>query len=179
MKKLMMVVPIILLGTSMSYAQYTANANLTVSVGAEASIVVVSSPAFSTSSTFADYTSTTSLTYKVRTIAGGTVTVYISSDFSTGGTGGGPSVAAPPTSGDTLTYTCTAGGPVTGTATACSTAQTATAAAGTATKVVDFAANTQSAKVGNAITTSWDLTNDPSYKAGSYTAVATYTISAS
>jgi hypothetical protein len=180
MKKLLMVVPMALLGATMSYAQYTATATLAVTVGPEASIVVNSSPAFSTSTTFADYTSTTTLTYKVRTTAAGTgnVTVYVSTDFSAGGSGGGPSVLTPPNAGDALTYTCTAGSPVTGTTTPCATAQTATTVAGSATNVVSFAHSTQSDKAGDAITTSWDLTNDPSYKAGSYNAVATYTISA-
>ncbi|WP_263366716.1 hypothetical protein [Edaphobacter bradus] len=177
MKKLLMLVPIMLLASSVSYAQSaTATANLSVNVGAEAAIVVNSSPAFTSSGIFGNYTSTTALTYYVRTITAGTITVQITTDFSTGGVGGGPSVANPPTSGDALTYTCTAAAPVTGSATACATAQTAST--GSATSVVTFGATTQSAKTGNSASTSWSLTNDPSYKAGSYSAVATYTISA-
>lgn len=178
MKKLLMVTSAMLLAASMSYAQSgTATANLTVSVGAEAAIVVNTSPAFGSSGIFGDYTSTTDLTYFVRTITTGKVTVKITTDFSPGGANGGPSVAAPPTSGDLLTYSCTAAAPSAGGVTPCGSATTASTA--TATTVVTFAANTQSAKVGNDLTTSWDLTNDPNYKAGSYTAVATYTISAS
>jgi hypothetical protein len=177
MKKLLMVVPILLLASSMSHAQSaTATANLSVTVGAEAAIQVNSSPGFTSSGIFGNYTSTTDLTYFVRTIASGKITVQITTDFSTGGSGGGPSVAAPPTSGDTLTYACTSAAPVTGTATACTSAQTASTTV--ATTVVTFGATTQSAKAGDDTKTSWTLVNDPSYAAGSYTAVATYTISA-
>jgi hypothetical protein len=178
MKKLLMVASIMLLAASFSYGQTspTGTANLSVTVGAEAAIVVNSSPAFASSTIFGDYTSTTALTYYVRTITSGTISVKITTDFSTGGPNGGPSVAAPPTSGDLLTYSCTAVAPSAGTATACTSAVTASASGGT--NVVTFGANTQSAKTGNGATTSWTLTNDPSYKAGSYTAVATYTIAA-
>jgi hypothetical protein len=41
-----------------------------------------------------------------------------------------------------------------------------------------FGANVSSAKTGNSGSVSWDLTNDPAYKAGTYTAVVTYTIHA-
>ncbi|MGO9435024.1 MAG: hypothetical protein ACLP00_12145 [Terracidiphilus sp.] len=178
MKKLLTVASMLLLGASLSHAQSsnTATANLSVTVGAEAAIVVNSSPAFTSSGIFGNYTSTTALTYYVRTITSGTVTVEITTDFSTGGANGGPSVASPPTSGDLLTYSCTAAAPSIGTATPCSSAVTASTT--TATSVVAFGSNTQSAKAGNSASTSWTLTNDPSYKAGSYTAVATYTIAA-
>ncbi|MGA3334112.1 MAG: hypothetical protein ABSC62_08110 [Terracidiphilus sp.] len=180
MKKLLMVVSTVLLAASVCYAQPSANtatANLAVTVGNEAAIAVVSSSALtSTGTTFADYTSITDLTYWVRTTVSGTITVEITTDFSTGGPGGGPSVKTPPTSGDALTYTCSVQAPVTGLATACSTAQTASTSS--ATMVVNFGATTQSLKAGDDAKTMWTLTNDPSYAAGSYTAVATYTISA-
>jgi hypothetical protein len=177
MKKILTVASIVMLGVSMSYAQSaTATANLGVTVGAEAAIVVNSSPAFVSSGIFGNYTSTTQLTYYVRTLASGAVTAQITTDFSTGGAGGGPSVATPPTSGDALTYTCSAVAPVTGTATACTGSQTASTGSGTS--VIGFGATTQSLKGGDGATTAWTLTNDPSYKAGTYTAIATYTISA-
>jgi hypothetical protein len=177
MKKTLVLASIMLFAASLSYGQATATANLTVNVGAEAAIQVNSSPAFGSIGIFGDYTSTTSLTYFVRTKTGGSIVVEISTDFSTGGANGGPSVANPPTTGDLLTYGCTVVAPSAGTATACTGPVTASTTLGTA--VVSFGANTQSIKAGNGATTSWDLTNDPSYKAGSYTAVATYTISAS
>jgi hypothetical protein len=180
MKKLLMVASTVLLAASVCYAQCpTATADLAVTVGAEAAIQEVSSgPLISTGTTFSNYTSTTDLTYWVRTTSGGggTITVKITTDFSTGGSGGGPSVTTPPTPGDLLTYTCTAAAPVTGTANPCGSAQTASTV--TDTNVVTFLGSTQSAKAGDDFKTMWTLTNDPSYLAGTYTAVATYTISA-
>ena len=179
MKRILALASIMLFAASLSFAQTSATgtSNLSVSVGAEAAIVVSTTPAFTSTGIFGNYTSTTPLTYYVRTLTAGTITVEITTDFSTGGPGGGPSVATPPTTGDSLTYTCTAAAPVTGSATACATAQTASTT--TATNVVTFGATTQSANAGNSSSTSWTLTNDPAYKAGSYTAIATYTISAS
>jgi hypothetical protein len=180
MKKLLFVAPLALLATSLCYGQATnatGNSTLTVNVGAEAAIVVDTTPNFTSTGIFGNYTATTPITYFVRTITGGSIVVEVTSDFSTGGPGGGPSVAAPPTTGDLLTYTCTAAAPVTGTATPCATAQTASTS--TTTNVVTFAATTQSAKVGNSASTSWTLVNDPAYKAGNYSATVTYTISAS
>lgn len=177
MKKLLAVLPILLLAASVSHAQSsTGTSTLSVTVGAEAAIVVNATPAFASSGIFGNYTATTPFTYYVRTITGGSVVVEITTDFSTGGVGGGPSVANPPTAGDLLTYTCTAASPVTGSATACSSA--ATASTSGTTGVVTFGPTTQSAKTGNSGSTSWTLINDPSYKAGSYSATATYTISA-
>jgi hypothetical protein len=178
MKKLLTAVSLAVLGSAIGYAQSnTGTSTLSVTVGAEAAIVVSTTPGFTSAGIFGNYTATTPFTYYVRTITSGTITVEITTDFSTGGAGGGPSVATPPTSSDALTYTCTATAPVTGTATGCSSAQTASTTV--ATNVVTFGTTTQSAKAGNGGTTSWTLTNDPSYKAGSYSAVATYTISAS
>jgi hypothetical protein len=179
MKKTLMVASILLLAASFSYAQTNASgtSTLSVNVGAEAAIVVNTTPAFVSSGIFGNYTATTPITYYVRTITGGSIVVEVTSDFSTGGVGGGPSVATPPTSGDLLTYTCTSAAPVTGSATACATALTASTAS--TTNVVTFAATTQSAKAGNSASTSWTLVNDPAYKAGSYSATVTYTISAS
>jgi hypothetical protein len=179
MKKLLVLASIMLFAASLSYAQTnaTGTSTLSVTVGAEAAIVVNTTPAFTSTGIFGNYTSTTPITYYVRTVTGGSIVVEITSDFSTGGVGGGPSVANPPTAGDLLTYTCTAAAPVTGSSTACPTALTASTSA--TTNVVTFGATTQSAKVGNAASTTWTLINDPAYKAGSYSAVATYTISAS
>jgi hypothetical protein len=178
MKKLLAVVPILLLAASVSHAQSnTGNSTLSVTVGAEAAIVVNTTPAFTSSGIFGNYTGTTGFTYFVRTITGGNITVSATSDFSVGGPNGGPSIVAPPTAGDTLTYSCAAASPSTGTATACSSAQTVSAL-NAGQNVVTFAATTQSAKAGNTGSTTWTLTNDPSYKAGSYSATVVYTISA-
>lgn len=179
MKKLLAVTAMLLFAASISHAQAnsaTGTTTLGVTVGAEAAIVVQTTPAFTSSGIFGDYTATTPFTYFVRTSTTGSITVEITTDFSTGGVNGGPSVATPPTAGDTLQYTCTAAAPSVGTATPCASAETASTTA--ATPVVAFGATTQSAKLGNAGSTIWVLTNDPSYKAGTYSAVATYTISA-
>jgi hypothetical protein len=177
MKKTLVLASIMLFAASLSYGQSnTGTSTLSVNVGAEAAIVVATTPSFTSSGIFGNYTATTPMTYFVRTIAAGTITVEITSDFSDG-TGHKPSVATSGTTGDLLTYTCTAAAPVTGSATACSSAQTASTSA--ATTVVTFGAITQSAKAGNSSSTTWTLINDPAYTAGSYSAVATYTISAS
>ena len=121
---------------------------------------------------FADYTGTTNFTYKVRTghsSGAGTIVLSITSDFN--GTGG-PKVATPPSAGDALTYTCT----VASSASGCGSAQTASTTA--ATSVATFGADAHSIKAGDAGSVSWNLTNDPVYKTGSYTATATFTISA-
>jgi hypothetical protein len=178
MKKILALTSVLLLAASLSYAQSNSGTTtLSVQVGAEAAIVVSTTPAFTSTGIFGNFLTTTPLTYYVRTITAGTITVEITTDFSTGGVGGGPSVANPPTSGDLLTYTCTAAAPVTGSATPCSSAQTASTSA--ATNVVSFGTTTQSAKAGNSASAAWTLINDPAYKAGSYSAVATFTISAS
>jgi hypothetical protein len=166
-----------LLGATMASAQIgpPATSQLSVTVGAEASITATAGPLASTG-TFGNYTGITSLTYKVRTISAGSITVQITTDFSNG-SNHQPSVATSGTTGDLLTYSCSAVAPVAGTSTACT--GPVTASTTTATNVVTFAATTQSSKSGDAGSTSWTLVNDPAYPAGSYNAVATFTISAS
>lgn len=147
---------------------------LSVNVAAEASISIgtATTTLSSTPGLFADYTGTTNFTYKIRTTqSGGTgaVVVQITSDFAGAG---GPSVASPPSAGDALTYSCTVASP----ATACTGPVTALTS-GT-TSVASFGADARSSKAGNAGSVAWALTNDPVYKTGSYTATATFTISA-
>jgi hypothetical protein len=147
-------------------------------IGAEASIVVGTTPAFGSSGTFQPFTATTPLTYEIRTTSSGSgsITLQVTTDFSTGGPGGGPSVATPPTAGDTLTYTSTVATPgAGGTATAFS---AMTASTNNATNVATFSASSQSLATGNTASVAWSLTNDPAYKAGSYNATVTFTIAA-
>ncbi len=123
-------------------------------------------------STFGDYTGTTNLTYKVRTTqstGAGNITLKVTSDFSPAG---GPSVATPPNAGDALAYTCTSSNP----GTACSGSQTSSTSSPT--PVVSFGAGANSAIGGNSASVAWDLTNDPAYKTGSYSATVTFTVSA-
>ena len=147
---------------------------LSVNVVAEASISIGTSTTTLSSAPglFVDYTGTTNFTYKLRTTkVGGTgsVNVQITSDFAGAG---GPSVATPPSAGDALTYSCTVAAP----GTACTGPVTALTSA--TTSVSTFGTDAHSAKAGNAGSVSWILTNDPEYKSGTYTATATFTISA-
>lgn len=157
-------------------AQFATNGNgsVAVSVAAEAAIHIDTASVTLTSSgtNFADYTGNTAFTYKIRTGAtAGTagITLQVTSDFT--GTGG-PSVANSGTTGDTLSYTCTVSAP----ANSCSGSQISSTTA--ATPVSTFGANARSAKAGNSGSVSWTLINDPAYAVGTYTAVVTYTISA-
>jgi hypothetical protein len=121
----------------------------------------------------ANFTGSTNLTYFVRTTAtggGGSITLEVTSDFSPSG---GPSVKTPPSSGDALTYTCTVGSPGTG----CSGTQTSSTTA--TTNVASFATNVHTTAAGSTASVAWILTNDPTYKTGTYNATVTFTISAS
>lgn len=146
---------------------------VTVSVGAEASLRIdTSTTTLTTAGGFGPYTGTTNLTYKIRTTqtgGSGTITARVTSDFSPAG---GPSVGSPPSPGDTLAYTCS----ITSPATSCSGTQTASTSAETS--VASFGADASSDAAGNAGSVSWSLTNDPTYKTGSYTATVTFTIAA-
>ena len=171
MKKILALVPILLLAASVSHAQTTGTTTLGVTVGAEAAIVINTAATNFTegSGSFAAYTASTAFTYYIRTISLGTITLEITSDFSPAL---GPSVATSGSTGDTLTYANTVQLPGTaaGGQPASTTAQTA---------VASFGANALSAKTGNTVNSvAWTLVNDPAYKASSYSAVATFTISA-
>jgi hypothetical protein len=152
----------------------TAAMSVSITVGAEAAIQVsTSSTSLTASGTiFNNYTGTTSFSYKIRTTktgGSGTVTLQVTSDFSPAG---GPSVASPPTAGDSLSYACAVAAPGTG----CSGTQTASTTA--ATSVVTFGADAHSVAAGTSgNSVSWTLANDPVYKTGSYNSTVTFTIS--
>ena len=160
-----------------AHAQFAATGTTTVSVAIAAEAALQINTATSTltaaGTTFNNnYTGTTSLTYKVRTTkvgGSGTITLKVTTDFSPSG---GPSVLTPPTAGDTLAYTCTLTSPGTG----CSGSQTSSTAAST--PVGSFGADAKSANAGNGGSVAWTLTNDPQYSTGTYTAIVTFTISA-
>ena len=87
----------------------TGTTSVSVSVAAEASLSVgtATTSLTTTGTIFNDFTGTTNLTYKVRTTktgGAGTITAQVTTDF----TGNGPSVANSGSTGDTLSYTCTA-----------------------------------------------------------------------
>ena len=178
MKKLFLIMVIgALLITPSARAQTFGTSGTTtvsVTVAAEAAIRIdtATTGLTATGTIFNDYTGTTNFTYKVRTTqTGGTgnIQLQVTSDFSPSG---GPSVASPPSGGDTLAYTCTVSAP----GTACSGSQTSSTTAATA--VATFGANAHSTKAGNTGSTAWTLSNDPVYVTGSYSATVTYTISA-
>lgn len=159
-----------------AYAQTfgpTGTNTLSVTVAAEAAISVDSATTLTEAgSSFANYTGTTNLLYKIRTgktTGTGSITSQVTADFSGAG---GPSVASPPTAGDTLSYTCTVSAP----GTACSGSQTSSTSV--AKNVATFGANASSTTSGNSGSVSWTLTNDPKYATGSYSATITFTISA-
>ena len=160
--------------TPAAFSQFaaTGTTTLSVTVGAEAAISVTTATTTLTAGAgaFADFTGSTAFSYKIRTTkVGGTgsITAQVTSDFAAGG----PSVAAP-LPGDTMTFACTVVAP----GTACA----GTPAASTsAVSIASFGANAKSAKAGNAGNSlAWTLPNDPLYETGTYTAVVTFSISA-
>jgi hypothetical protein len=179
MKKLIFLTLALCLMSPLGHAQglgtTTVTNQVTVSVAAEAALTIGGAATTLTSSgtNFSDYTGTTPFTYFIRTTnTGGTgfIKLQVTTDFAPTG---GPSVGTPPTAGDALSYTCTVSSP----GTACSGSQTSSTASQTS--VATFGTNAHSTKAGNSASVAWTLTNDPLYVTGSYTAVVTYTISAS
>ncbi len=151
----------------------TGTTSVGVTVVAEASLSVSTTTTTLTSvgTLFANYTGTTNLVYKIRTTGttgSGSITAEVTTDFAPSG---GPSVATPPTAGDTLAYTCT--GAASGTP--CSGSQTSSTTA--ATNVAAFGAGASSTYAGDAAGLDWTLINDPKYATGSYAATVTFTVS--
>ena len=165
----------LLLAASLAHAQFgspTGTTTVTVTIGPMAGLNITnSSTPLALSGT--NFTGSTGLSYFVRTTTtggGGSITLKVTSDFACGG---GPCVTTPPSSGDALTYTCTVatpGTPCTGTQTASTTATT---------NVATFATNVHTSTSGSTASVAWTLTNDPTYKTGTYNATVTFTISAS
>ena len=170
---IVLIAPVCFMGTASAQFAPTGTTTVSVTIGAEAALQVNTSTTTLTSAgIFADYTGTTSLTYKIRTTqstGSGTITLKVTTDFAPAN---GPSVASPPTGGDTLSYTCTVSAP----GTACSGPVTSSTSASTS--VATFGAGASSALAGNAASVAWDLKNDPLYKTGSYSATVTFTVSA-
>jgi len=181
MKKTLALVAAALLFTmSSALAQLgttTVTSNLSVAVAPESALTIQTpTTTFSTPINFTDYAGTTNFTYFVRTTkagGSGSITLQITTDFSPAG---GPSVAVPPSPGDALKYSCTVPAASSGTVTQCS--GSVTSSTGAATNVATFGQDTRTKTAGVASSVTWDLTNDPFYQTGSYTAVATFTISA-
>ena len=176
MRKLLGPVFIGLVCSANLFAQFgpTGTTTLQVVVATEAAIQVdTATTNLISAGSFADFTGSTDYTYKIRTTqVGGTgaITVQITADF---GPAGGPSVAAPPSPGDSLDYSCTAVAPASGCA------GSLAASTVSATSVATFGADARSDLAGTAgNSVDWTLTNDPQYATGTYNATATFTISA-
>lgn len=166
-------VAIMFLGAGAIEAQQTGSSTVNMTLSPEASISITNaSTALLATTAFANYSGATSFTYKIRTSAStgsGSIQLQVTTDFSPAN---GPSVAQPPTAGDKLTYTCVASAP----AVSCSGVQTASTTLQTS--IASFGSDAHSADNGNSGTVNWTLTNDPVYRASSYSAVVTFTISA-
>jgi hypothetical protein len=155
----------------------TGTTTLSVTIAAESAISVTSSTTTLSETAGAGifgspFTGTTNFSYKVRSMkvgGGGSITVKITTDFAAGG----PSVASPPVPADQVTYTCTTAS----SATPCT--GSVNASTSTATNVATFATDAHSTVGGSdAGSVSWTVPNDPIYKTGTYSATATFTISA-
>jgi hypothetical protein len=178
MKKILAITAVaLLLAASSAFAQLgatTGTTTMSVSVVAEAGLTVntTTTTLSSTGTNFSSYTGTTNLTYYIRTTpttGTGSIVLKVSADFTPAG---GPSVGTPPTGTDALTYNCTVSSP----GTACT--GPLTASTSSTTNVGTFGANAHSTFAGNSASVGWNLTNDPQYKVGTYTATVTFTISA-
>ena len=179
MKNALKTIPLLALGLllvpSLARAQFgtpTGTTTVSVTIGPQAGLNITNSstPLALSGSNF---TGSTNMTYFVRTTTsggGGSITLKVTTDFSPSG---GPSVGSPPTAGDALTYTCTVASP----GTACSSTQTASTTS--TTNVATFGTNVHTGPSGSTASVNWTLTNDPSYKTGTYNATITFTISAS
>jgi hypothetical protein len=134
-----------------------------VNVQAEAAINVGTTAAFTAPTTaFGSFTGTTTLNYKIRAgSASAKVTVSVAEFSPTTG----PSVAA----GD-LSFTSASEDLGTGVS--------STVASTTAKTVLTFGNGDKSANGGASATVSWSLADQPQYTIASYSAVATFTISA-
>jgi hypothetical protein len=181
MRKLLAFTAVALLCTaSLASAQVTATspANLSLTVANEANISIDATTNFNTpNTTFTDYTATTNYHYQVRTtkVSGSgfiSVAISVANDFGPGG----PS-ANSPAAGDSLKITSS-------TASVGTTAVPANQINATAQNIVTFGTDAHAGSpgpVGSKGATgsvAWNLTNDPAYVTGSYTATATFTVSA-
>jgi hypothetical protein len=138
---------------------------MSVAVAPEASFTALDTTTTLTNATiFGAYTGTTNFTYKIRTtLVGGSGAITVSLGVFSGS--GGPVIAD-------LLYTCTA---ATLGVTACS---STTPTGGLGTPVATFGTDAHSADAGDAGTTAWTLPDKTTLKTGTFTSVATYTISA-
>jgi len=147
-------------------AAFGDDSTVSVAVGPEATFTALNATTTMSkgNTTFGNFGGTSSFTYKIRTTAsGGTGSITVAlTVFSTGG----PALTD-------LAYTCTS--PTSGTPCSGSTAITGAA---TPTSVVSFGEDAHSGDSGDSGTAVWSLIDRPSIVTGTYTATATFTISA-
>ena len=157
-----------LIGIQMLWGQrsrQTGTTTLSITVGAEASILVTNSTTTLTGTVSANQTGTTNLLYKTGGGSGtGAVTVQVTRELPSGG------IDTPTASADTLAYVCN----VVASSLRCWGAQTASTTV--ATPVASFGAETKPGRT-NATSLAWMLSNDES-STSDYRAIATFTISA-
>jgi hypothetical protein len=178
---LAMVGVMILLLPVCSLAQNTVTQTLNATIVPLGGLFTLTSPLILTksSTTLNAYTGIMTLSYRARTRQGsgqGTITVKATSDFTPAG---GPSIAKPPSTTDTFTYTCS--GATLGTS--CSGTQTVSTTAATNVVSLGAAACTGggapcSGSNPNSANVTFILTDDPKYATGSYSTTLTWTISA-
>lgn len=153
------------------YAQATAGG--TVNLGPNAGLIVALTPALTKAGgLFGSFSGTTNLTYYIRTSqagGAGSIQMKVTGDFAPGN---GPAVSA-----GHLTYSCTANNPgSSGAAIPC--AGPVAASTTGQTPVTSFGQDARSSATGDSASVQWSLKDDPAFKAGSYSATVTFTISA-
>jgi hypothetical protein len=129
---------------------------------------------------FNRFVGTMTLSYRARTSqwsGRGAITLKATTDFTPAG---GPSISRPPSAGDLFTYTC--GGATLGAS--CGGTQTVSTTAATNVVTLGDSACTGggapcSSANPNTANITFTLTDDPTYKTGSYSVTLTWTISAS
>ena len=157
-----------------SGATGTGAQSLTATINPLGSLTAPASASLTTiGTTFHPFTGSLTVTYKGRTTptGGGSLTLSVSSDFSPSG---GPSAAS-----GALSYTCS--GATLGTA--CSGSQTASTTVQTPVLTLPASACTGgggacSSQNPNSVNLSFSLTDSPAYATGTYSAMVTFTISA-
>jgi hypothetical protein len=175
MKKTLILAAALLLAASAAFAQSygpTAPTTLSVQVSNEAAVQVdttTTTLSNVTGNAFGNYTGTTSFDYKIRTTkSGGTgsITLLLNQVLT--------DAASDTIAMTNLGYTCTDVAPASGT----SCASSVTPSTSTGTAVASFGADAHSANAGTTGNSlSWTLANLPAYETGTYTAIATFTIS--
>jgi hypothetical protein len=153
----------------------TGNTSLGLTVPPEASLTITDTATpLTTADIFfgTDFTGTTNFTYKIRTGTATTakITLAVTADFNSTAQ---PKIASLPTT-DTLTFTCTA---TAASGSGCASAQNVNALNSPKT-VVTFGDKAHSSKAGDTGSVIWNLTNDPIYEVGAFTATVLFTISA-